>query len=426
VRFSGGGLQRRIVVTLLAYGLMVCALFGGVSFLFAYVVEDAFFARMLEEEVAHQQAALRTTGRPAPPLRDFVAIHLSPATLPDAVRAGLEAEPMAEEIAGPGGLHYHVRRFVPPDSSRTAHVVGEMSRYLVVRPLAGEILAMLGLLSITLVGVAAGLAVWLGRRAAAPLARLAAQVAAGGTDALPRGLADGVPADDEVGVLARALDDAMTRIAALIDREKAFTRDASHELRTPLALIRANADLLADRPDLPAAAAAPLRRIRQAGLDMEHTVDLLLTLAREADYRVPAAPVRLRRLVEQAVIDLPAPMQDRTMDLEIAVPDMCEVAVPVPVMALVLANLLGNALRHGRTGTVRISWEAPWLVVADNGPGLPDGVASRLFEPGAKGPESAGQGLGLSIVKRLCDRHGLDLDITNGPAGGVRARVRLA
>ncbi|MFM2042417.1 MAG: hypothetical protein RLY86_993 [Pseudomonadota bacterium] len=421
-----GALRRRIITAVLAYGLGVCALFGGVSFLFAFVVEDAFFARMLAEEVARQQTALRTTGQPLPPLRGFVSIHLAPDTLPPALRTRLTAAPMAEEAAGDDGLHYHILRFVPPGSSRTAYAVAEVSRDLVVRPLAGEILTLLTLLSFAMAAVATVLAVWLGRRATGPLTRLAGQVAAAGPDGLPRRLADGIPPGEEIHVLASSLDGAMARIATLIEREKAFTRDASHELRTPLAVIRANADLLAGRADRQPPEAAALARIARACRDMERTLDLLLTLARDADHRVAATPVRLGGLVERAVVDLPEGGGDPPVEITVTVPDGCTVQAPAPVLAIILANLIGNAVRHGGGAPVSITWAAPWLEIRNGGPGLSPAVAASLFQPGAKGTDSPGWGLGLSIVKRLCDRHGLDLEIAEPAEGGVLARVRLA
>ena len=89
--------------------------------------------------------------------------------------------------------------------------------------------------------------------------------------------------DDEILVLAGALEDLVTRIVEFTERERHFTRDASHELRTPLTVIRMALDRLNREPDLSEAAMNTLQRIRNSAEDMESLTEAFLLLARELD-----------------------------------------------------------------------------------------------------------------------------------------------
>jgi signal transduction histidine kinase len=91
-------------------------------------------------------------------------------------------------------------------------------------------------------------------------------------------------------------------------------------------------------------------------------------------------------------------------------------------------NLLENALRHGQ-GTVAVTIE-PWdggaaLTVTDEGAGVPDQFAGKIFAPFWKDPQRGGTGLGLYIVKGLIEAHGGSIEVGPGPSGGAAFRFVL-
>jgi signal transduction histidine kinase len=94
----------------------------------------------------------------------------------------------------------------------------------------------------------------------------------------------------------------------------------------------------------------------------------------------------------------------------------------------VVANLLENALRHGR-GTVTVLIEpsdgGAAVTVTDEGPGVPEQIAGRIFAPFWKDPRRGGTGLGLYIVKGLIEAHGGRIDVTRAPSGGASFRFVL-
>lgn len=411
------GLRRRLVAAFALFALVSAVSFGALGVLFVYTVEDSFFARMLEQEAAHQQLAWARGEPNAAPLRANVTVHRDRSTFPADLARKLDAGARGTEVPGDDGRHYHWRH-VTLDSANERYLVAEVSGDLVVRPRLPFILGFLGaaLLLVLALTIAAGY--WLARRATAPLSRLAALVDDAAPAQLPRGFAGDFP-DNEIGALASALDAAMTRIAGFVEREQHFTRDASHELRTPLAVIEGAAELLA-RQTLAPQAAAQLQRIRSASAHMGQTLETLLSLARE-ELRQPAPePVALLPLIEAAVVQFAHLLDAKPVEVVVDVDPADTVRAHRPALAILLSNLISNAFTHTGEGRIRIYRDGTALVVADSGTGIAPELMASVYQAGVKGEGSTGFGLGLSIARRLGERFGIRLEIDSG-AQGTRA-----
>ncbi|MFC0253542.1 sensor histidine kinase [Massilia consociata] len=413
------GLRRRMVLAFSCFSLLTALCFSAFCLVFVYVVEDRFFTRMLAEEAAHQQRHWSRTGRPASTLRPATTLHADASSFPpDLARQG---PARSGEFFGDAGRHYHVLALDLAGEGRPRYLVMETSRELVVRAQLPLILAVLAALALAVLLVTLGAGYWLARRATAPLSRLTGLVAQARPGELPRGFAAGFP-DNEIGVLATALDQAMARIAAFLEREQNFTRDASHELRTPLAVIDGAAFLLAQQ-SLPGPAREQVERIRTASAHMEQAVRTLLALAREEEGRDwPAAAFAVLPLVEDTVV---RHAHLATGEVEVRVPAQTQALCHPEALAILLDNLVGNAFHHGGEGRIRILVEDGWLVIEDSGPGLDPAVRARLGAPGVRRSGSAGFGLGLSITRRVAERAGIAIRVDNGAHGGVRAALRL-
>ncbi len=169
-------------------------------------------------------------------------------------------------------------------------------------------------------------------------------------------------------------------------------------------------------------------------------VDELLQLARLGESRQPEhAPVDLAHVVADAVSDahVAAPMRH----IDLTLPAAGEASGLPAVMGddhqlhQVIANLLGNAVRHTPDGTpvhVALSHEAGWAVleVSDEGPGLPAGEPEKLFEPfyradPSRARETGGTGLGLAIVAAIINAHGGTVKAAARDGAGATFTVRL-
>jgi signal transduction histidine kinase len=229
---------------------------------------------------------------------------------------------------------------------------------------------------------------------------------------------------DEVGELARAFN-AMAAELALVDRmRRDLVANVSHELRTPISALQARLENLVDGVEEPGADL--LRSMLDQTQRLGRLVSQLLDLS-----RLESGPTPLRRedLEVASVLDavaaearLQAP--GRRIEIEVGPTDLRVVADPDRIHQ-VLANLTANALLHGPADRpVRLAasacGEGVELTVSDEGPGIPEAEAERVFErfyrsDPARAGGSGGAGLGLSIARWIVDLHGGDIRATPNP-----------
>lgn len=223
--------------------------------------------------------------------------------------------------------------------------------------------------------------------------------------------------------------------------QSALLARVSHELRTPMNAVLGFADLLATDREHPldAVQAERVERIRAAGRHLLALIDDVLDLAAiDADARAPQeAAVALRSTVAQVLPWVATLAQQRGVEVTTA-PLKGTVRADPRWLVQVASNLLTNAIKYNRPGGwVRVETRrrtrggrAQWaLVVRDSGRGLTEAQRRRLFEPfdrlGAEHEGIDGSGIGLSIVRRLVERLGGEIDVASEPGQGAEFRVWL-
>ncbi|MFL5900856.1 MAG: ATP-binding protein [Solirubrobacterales bacterium] len=315
-----------------------------------------------------------------------------------------------------------------------AHVDSTVDRlwlFIVAGILGGTLLASLG-------GVA------IAARAMRPISALTAtarQIAATGD---PSSHMPDPKVEDEVGELARTLEQMLRSLdAARAEREAAmkkqreFVADASHELRTPLTSVLANLELLQASLRQPqqdedrAMVDSALRSSRR----MSRLVADLLLLARADAGRISTRrPCDLAEVAGNAAAEVTPVLGDRELTIENDRPLQIE-GNPDELHRLVL-NLLDNAARHTPPGArieLRLRSEGGDAVVevADDGPGIPAQIRSQVFDRFVRGEGPAdtavgpGSGLGLAIVRAVATAHGGNVEISESKAGGALFCVRI-
>lgn len=414
-------LQRRLLVAFAVLTLGVAGLFALYAIAFVYMVEDHFFVAQLRDEGAYLTDAQAKGGQWPAPRSPHLALYTDTAALPDDLRAQFRQESWRSEFPGRDGRHYHVLPLAGAEG-RPAWLVAEVGSRLVVRPIRNQIFALLAWSGAAVLAAALLLGAWIARRTSRPLAELADVVAALHPGDLPEHL-PAATGDDEVGTLARGLDALIGRIRTFIAREQDFTRDASHELRTPLAVIRSAGERLAAEADLDATQRRHLDHIRLSAAQLEQTVTTLLALAREQPLDA-TGPTRLLPLIERVIVEQAPLIGDRPIRVDLDVPPAQASSHPAAVLHILLSNLIGNAFAHTARGTVRIDIADGTLRIANRGHAIDDALRATLHQPFTKREGSAGFGLGLAIVQRLCDRNGIALAIDHD-ADGTQARIGL-
>ncbi len=238
-------------------------------------------------------------------------------------------------------------------------------------------------------------------------------------------------ADAEILSMAQAVNHFAERVEALVKRERTFTRDASHELRTPLAVIRGSLDLLERNKDRTASDLAALGRMRKTVEDMEALLQTLLLLARGHEIALPAESIAVNQIVAEQLQLLRPLAEQRGNSLEMKESARLEVRAPPRVLAMLVGNLLRNAINYTREGRISVQIEPGRLIIEDSGIGMNETELSQVFEPFFRGdgsrenPDMKGHGLGLAIVKRLANQFNWPLSITSQPGAGTRVMVEL-
>jgi two-component system sensor histidine kinase ChvG len=238
---------------------------------------------------------------------------------------------------------------------------------------------------------------------------------------------------DEVGDLARALEELTRRLQTHVALLEAFAGDVAHEVRNPLASIRTAVDVLAQSTD-------PEERARFAQLlarDVERLDRLVVgmrDLARvdSAIEREAMTPVSVTALVSEFVQHRP---DAQGLGLDVPTTPALVRAQPER-LAQVIENLVDNAVAFSPdpgsvTIGVREAGRQVIVTVADRGPGIPEEHHARVFErffsyrPGSTSGRHEHAGLGLAIAKAIVEAYGGTIAVRERDGGGALFEVRL-
>ena len=422
------GLGRRLGHAFIVQALLIGAAAGVGVYAAALAIEELLIRRALEQEAAHFWR--RRGADPAFPVPDT---HNLAGYLASATGAAAAAPPPAL-MAFPPGFH-------ELDSSADLSVLyvadGDAGRlYLVfdgeqVRELA----LYFGLAPLALVLIIIYTAAWISyrasRRTVSPVIELAAQVKrfdpaasnanAFGAESLP------AQADEETVTLADALRSLCERIDAFTEREHSFTRDASHELRSPLTVIRLASDMLLNNQELSRPAHNSVLRIKRAVQDMEELTEVFLLLARESNRGLSAELVCVNDVVREEVERVRHLVAGKPVEVVVEETDRLEVRAPGRVLAVLAGNLLRNACLYTEGGVIRVRLGSDGLSIEDSGAGMAPEELDRAFEPFERGAagSAAGYGVGLSLVRRLCERFGWPVSLESAAGLGTRVTMRF-
>jgi signal transduction histidine kinase len=296
-------------------------------------------------------------------------------------------------------------------------------------------------------GVALGWPVWLRPIVAGALALVAVQVLAKGMTSPLRAMSDQAKkiaegnfagrvypdSEDEIGRLARSLNDMAEQLAELDRQQKEFIANASHELRTPVAAIQTQLENVVDRVTEPSPEV--LHRLLQQTEHLGRLVSQLLDLSRlDATQTAPkpelvAVGVLLKQVVHEAQLLHPGAR------VELRSSGPLGVSADEQLLHQLFTNLILNALRFAPIGSAILvdasgDGETVTISVSDEGPGIPPELRSRVFErfwqADGSGPTGrGGAGLGLAICKRIVELHDGEVSIHTNRPSGTTVRVQL-
>ena len=235
-----------------------------------------------------------------------------------------------------------------------------------------------------------------------------------------------VPATrDEIARLAGTMNETLDRLEESVERQRRFVGDASHELQSPIAAAQVELGVAlahSEDADWPAVADALLREHER----LERLIRDLLYLARSEQDATPLrrAPIDIDDLIHDAAARLrprsPVPIDESGVHA-------AEIRGDADQLRRAIGNLLDNGCRYARTRVTVTTFVRSGhveIVVANDGPAVPEADRDRIFErfarsDGSRTRGTGGTGLGLAISKEILIAHGGDLTLADQPNGAA-------
>lgn len=234
-------------------------------------------------------------------------------------------------------------------------------------------------------------------------------------------------ASAELEVIAGAINDYLVRHEQFVERERVFIDSASHELRTPIAVITGATELALAQPDLTSLSREQISRAHRTARDVEQLISLLLVLAKEPGQlskhndRVP-----LDDLVAGIVNDHLHLAANKDLRVVCDPLPQIDIIAPFSIVQVAIGNLLRNAIENSDHGEVRVDLtDDATVVIKDSGHGMTPEEISRIHARLARDGERRGSGIGLDLLRRICEHLGWRLDIESAPGKGTRSTLRF-
>lgn len=283
-----------------------------------------------------------------------------------------------------------------------------------------------GFWALLLLGLIGGVIAWLHANLVRPVRDLAERMQ--GID--PGTVGARLPttyARHEIQVIAAASNAHLDRVERFIERERSLLDQASHEFRTPIAVIAGAVDVLRQLA-LPESSRPALGRIEHAVEDLSETMVALLYLAREAPAASgPLDVTALHELLPRLIEDHEHLLRDKPARLRLGELEPTFIAAPDAMVRIAVSNLIRNAIENTDVGHVELTLSKGVISVADSGSGFNPVEAARRYRDSLRQAAPVrGQGLGLFLIGRICDRFGWKLSIEAAAMGGARATLNVS
>lgn len=415
-------LRLRGAIAFLLAGSFLSTLFAVGMHFVGHDMELRFIEATLGEQMEHFIEMAESDPTAAPPTTRHMQAFVTPADaehdLPPYLR-GLGPGTYDERIYE--GREYHImirdrrgkRFYLAYDATFSEPYESLLHGFLIAAAFFFSVLAL-------------GLGYWLSGRIIAPVTRLARQVKRLRLDG--EHVAPSTEyARDEVGDLAKTFDEYVQRLQAFAQRERQFTSDVSHELRTSVAIMRSTVELLLSEHETSEPTRQRLRRLEEAVRQMGELITVFLILAREPQpLEQEAFEMCAVEPVLRNVLDIrQASLERKGLTIQIAINGKPEVRAPETVLAVALGDLLDNAIAYTEQGGISVTLDAHGVTITDTGVGMSGRVQPHIFERGYRGHKaiSDGAGLGLYIVKRLCERYGWKIEVDSTEGEGTQVRL---
>ena len=418
-------LRSRIIIAFGLFGTVLGIVFATAVYISLDMIDDHLIDSRLEEEVENFIAHFQRHNDYPRPTSPYITAYFDTESMPLYVLDMINgfAEGLHEVYSDEEEYHIAVERI--PDQQKLLYLLYEVSalEFTEKRKLSIRLVLILGVVFII------GLGLWIGwltsRKVIAPVIHLSDLVHKSGPDNLPTNLSKTF-FDDEVGVLAKTLEQAMQRVETYVEREHRFSRYASHELRTPVTIIKGAVTLIKKQfssDENPAY--QPLKRIERSVTNMENIIETLLWLSREDTVIDQNQVFAVMSVVQDTIEQNRYLLVNKPIDIELVSENDPQLYVSAPIFQIILTNLIRNAIQHTASGKIGVIVKDDRVIVSDSGAGMNSEDLKLVTQLHLHGDRNKRFGLGLSIVKRLCDRLGWGLKIESEIGRGTSVELKF-
>ncbi len=407
-------INRTVQTAIVGFGLALAATLVSLLIVYAWVIEDNIFNRLVSSEADYIEQVYAEQTRIVQPRFPFMTLHAGWQEFPQNIQELQRKSPERVEFPTVEGGTLHSRSLMlgAQEWVLAADVTGfEVSRDYLPRLIPW----------ITLVFVIVLLAAWLlsfylGHSITQPLIQLADRFKRREASATAIELPENLPRN-EIGYLAEVVKTSVDKLQNALRREADFTRDISHELRTPTTVLK----LMSARLDTSRAPSEQqVKQLHDMVARIEETTTVLLALAREES--VHTESLSLLAEIEACVVNHRKLAQQNDFALTIDVPAGIRVQANQNLLQLLLTNLLNNAVEHASAPVLEITLKDHEFSFRNPVASPPSG---DVVAASVRSPSSQGLGQGLHLVKRICQLNGWQL-ATHSDAGEFVLSIRLS
>jgi signal transduction histidine kinase len=234
---------------------------------------------------------------------------------------------------------------------------------------------------------------------------------------------------DEIHQLATTINEVLNRLEFSIRQQKQFTADASHEMHTPLTAIKGTIEVLLRRKRTPEQYESKMKEVLVQTDRLSLLFDQLLQLARLESNTIQAKKenIVLKKVIQKIIDTHQSAIKNNNNTIQVSIPENCIVKVDATFLERILNNLIVNAIKYNKPkGNIYCDWDdkKQSLTIKDEGIGISKKQLPYLFNrffraDNSRSSHIPGNGLGLSIVKKLCDLQNIKITVESAENEGT-------
>ena len=282
--------------------------------------------------------------------------------------------------------------------------------------------------------VITGFLIWrLTKKGLLPLSDLVKEVKDVDPDNVPATIAS-VSANEEIQVLTQAFNAMLKRIRETMEYHKDFAESASHELKSPLARSVSAIDVMTYDKTVSEQTRKDLKTVRDDLIGLSKTVDSVLTLAKNAEGNSGGFHGSISLPFERIFHMHEKEIREKSLEIRKNFRDSIHTNVPYAHLEIILKNIVANAIKYSNArGVIEIDGVTDdsgmyVITVRDNGIGMSADEQHEVFTRHYRGKNAksmTGSGIGLQLVKNLCDRYKIVIALESRSGVGTTVRLRI-